>query len=122
MFEANPDFPPYPKDVTFLKTFSETDEDWHKPEDVKHHLESIGFVDVQVRVSDKSTAFTVEETKSSMGGSLGMVKERLWTPEQKEKFSTIVDEAIIKHLHEKYPDGVVKWDWKAVIATGRKPT
>lgn len=121
IFDQNPDFPPWPHGVDMMKHYSETKEDWDKPSDLKQHLEATGFVDVQANVYEHQSNLSVEESKASLSGMLGMVKSQLWTAEQSEKYGDTVQKAFGDFLTQKYKDGTVTWTWRAVVGTGRKP-
>ena len=124
VFDANPEFPPWPTGIGFTKFFAENfdvAQDWDTPEMVKQHLEENGFVDVEAKVEVRETTFNLEQTKMSLPGSLGMVKNLMWTKEQAEKWGKTVEDAVWEHLKNKYSSGTVNWTWRGIVCNGRKP-
>lgn len=122
VFERHPELPPYPKtDEEVFALFSESPGIWHNVDEVKDHLESVGFQDVAVNAVTRTTTYSLEDVIAMLPATLGMLTTKLWQEEERQSMQASALKAVEGYLREKHTDGNVTWTWVAAVATGRKP-
>lgn len=104
-----------------LGLFSETAEQWTSVDHMRTHLETNGFVDVEVQQVTRTTVYSFEDVVMIMPGTVGIFTSKLWTQEQRDTMTAPVVEVIKDHIREKHGDQPLQWVWKAFVVTGRKP-
>jgi ubiquinone/menaquinone biosynthesis C-methylase UbiE len=119
-FASDPEIPPFPPYEEFRKLIN-SGGDWDDSQWIKDNLTKTGFVDVEaVELSSNTASSSVDEFSRMMAGMVGMIQGRLWTQEQREKYGARTNDAVLAYMRSKYPDGEIKWDWTAIIATAKK--
>jgi SAM-dependent methyltransferase len=115
----DPSLPPFPTDEELLRAFSSAPERWGEVDEVKQHLRSSGFANVEAVLMENVTMMKVAEVEAMLPYSFDMMVPRFWA-EKFDRFRDPAKQAIVKHLKERYGDGPVEWRWVAVVACGKK--
>ncbi|EXJ54624.1 hypothetical protein A1O7_09965 [Cladophialophora yegresii CBS 114405] len=119
---TDPGIPAFPNHEEFFRKLMNTGGVWDEPTWIKDNLTKAGFVDVDVQqIPHTSVLDTLDEFARMMVGMMGLVQQRLWTQEQRDKFKDRADEAVVSYMRQKYQEGEIRWDWIALLTTARKP-
>lgn len=120
-FATNSSLPIFPETGALMQSFSSSDERWDSVEAVRGHFVDGGFVDVRVeRRGSEMVLRDVDEFLAMLPGTLGIVKRNFWSEEEVERWDGVVEGVVERWMRERYGRGEVRWEWVAVVATGRK--
>jgi hypothetical protein len=112
-----PDFPPYEQ----IRKVLSPGGDWDDSAWTKDAFEKSGFTDVSVVELPYTTVNNSWEEFAQMTNSmLGLLQQRLWTEEQREKYGARSVEIVNEFMKKKYGDDKFEWHWVAILATGTK--
>jgi len=121
-FATTTDLPPFPSDDRVMKA-SSSDGHWDDAKWVEKNLADHGFDDVNVQVVPRQSRLeNVDEFMMLLPGTVGLIINKFWTAEEKQKCTTVCNETVKKYMRGKYGSGAVVWDWVAILATARKLT
>ncbi|RMZ78318.1 hypothetical protein DV737_g3939, partial [Chaetothyriales sp. CBS 132003] len=117
------ELPRFPDDDEFLDTFAVDGHTWRDPDMVKRILEESGFVDVKTTyVSGTSELENYREWVSMLPGSVAMVFNQCWTAAERQAWKDEAEGWIEEWTKNKYgEEQQIRWDWRALVTTGRRP-
>ena len=119
-FALDPEIPTFPPDEEFRKLLN-ADNGWDDVEWIRDNITNQGFVDVALREIPQTTAMhSVEEFTQLLGPMVGMLQQRMWTQEQRDKCKDKANEAVISYMTNKYKGGEIMWDWVAIVTKAKK--
>jgi ubiquinone/menaquinone biosynthesis C-methylase UbiE len=120
-FASDPELPAFPTEEA-LRRILNMGGIWDDQEWLRDNVTKAGFVDVNVvDLPHTSTMTTVEEFGRLMAGMVGLIQQTVWTQEQRDKYKDRVYDVVLSYMRNKYSDKEIKWDWVAIVTTGRKP-
>jgi hypothetical protein len=111
-----PDFPPYEQ----IRQVLSPGGDWDDSAWTKNAFEKSKFTDVSVIEIPYTTQNDREEFGQMTNSMLGLLQQRLWTEEQREKYGARSIEIVHDYMKKKYGDSKIEWHWVAILATGTK--
>jgi ubiquinone/menaquinone biosynthesis C-methylase UbiE len=121
-FGNHPELPAYPKtDLEIYSIFSESRQEWHKPEQVKAYYESAGFEAVNVEAVTRTSTYEVDDVITMLPHTMGMFAAKLWSSDERQTKLAPTLKVLEDYIRRTYPEGRLTWTWVAAVATGRKP-
>ncbi|KIX96313.1 uncharacterized protein Z520_08091 [Fonsecaea multimorphosa CBS 102226] len=119
-FATDPEIPPLPSSKALCELVNSNGR-WSDAAWIRDSVVQSGFVDVNVReVPNTSILSGVDKLIPMMTGMLGMVQQRTWTAEQRERYKDRATNAVISYMKQKYGNGEIKWDWIAILTTAKR--
>ncbi|KIW22359.1 uncharacterized protein PV07_12251 [Cladophialophora immunda] len=119
-FATDPEIPPLPS-MEELCALVNSGGGWSDVAWIRDSVTQSGFVEVDVReVSHTSILSGVDQFTRMMTGMVGLVQQRTWTAEQRERYKDRAMNAVVSYMKQKYGDGEIRWDWVAILTTAKK--
>ncbi|KIW93576.1 uncharacterized protein Z519_06181 [Cladophialophora bantiana CBS 173.52] len=118
-FATDPEVPTFPSVGELLKIINSNGL-WSDSAWIKDNVTESGFVDVHVREVPHTSVSGVDQFTHLMTGMVGMIQQKTWTAEQREKYKDRATNAVVSYMKQKYGDGEIRWDWVAILTTAKK--